>query len=174
MDRAAARPSRGGARRLTAAAEATEAAGAPAAASLELTAGGDRPRAGASDRRPCSAPRRERDRRPRHRPPPRLPPAGPDLHGRPAAAPRPVQPTWARVRPRRARAPALGGAQAVRMERVRLAARGAAARASSDAAPVEGHVLVGAPGHGAVADERELPALRPARARAERPDALAR
>ena len=80
-----------------------------------------------ADRGPRAAARRLGDRRPRDRPPPRLPPDRPDLDGRAAAAPRPLEPARPTLRPRRARPPALGGAEARRVGRVHLPDRGPAA-----------------------------------------------
>ena len=76
----------------------------------------------APDRRARAAPRRLRDDRPRHGPPARLPADRPDLDRRAAAAARPLEPARA-VRRRRARPPALGREEALRVERVHLADR---------------------------------------------------
>ena len=126
----------------------------------------------AADRRPRAAPRRLRDRRARHRAAPRLPAARPDLDRGAASAPRPLEPARA-VRRHRARPPALGGAEADRMERVPLASRGSAAAARAHASEAPGAHRLGANGQRVPARARELEALRPARARAQRPDALA-
>ena len=128
---------------------------------------------GAPDRGARAAPRRLRDERPRHRPDARLPPDRPDLDRRSAAAARPLEPPRP-VRRRRARPPALGRAEALRVERVHLADRG------PPAAP-RAHAAAGAPalprrahGQRVPPRERELQALRPARARAQRAAAVTR
>src|SRR5262245_39292476 len=85
-----------------------------------------------------STPRRIGDERARPRATARLPAAGPDRDGRTGAAPRPLEPAR-RLRHGRARPPALGGAVAVRVQRVRLSDRDPAARPGADAplAPVD-------------------------------------
>ena len=92
---------------------------------------------GAPDRGARAAPRRLGDERPRHGPAARLPPDRPDLDGRAAAAARPLEPARA-VRRRRARPPALGRAEAARVERLHLADRvrsRCSARACAGGAP---------------------------------------
>ena len=84
------------------------------------------PRRGAAHRRQRAAARRLRARRPGDGAAPRLPPARPDRDRRDTAAPRPLEPARP-VRHLRARPPAVGRPEAVRVERVRLADRDAAA-----------------------------------------------
>ena len=119
----------------------------------------------APDRRTRAAPRRLGDERARHGAPARLPPDRPDLDGRPAAAARALEPARP-VRRRRARPPALGRAEAVRVERLHLADRVAAAAPRAHAPPAHGSDGVGAAGGGVPARERRPQALRAARARA--------
>src|SRR5207253_4695964 len=130
--------------------------------------------AGAPDRRPRAAPRRLRSRRPRHRAPARVPPARSDRDGRATPAPRPLEPAR-RIRHGRARPAALGGTEALRVRRLRLSDRVAAAdpgahppvppREAVQARPVAPRVL---------ANECGVPALRAPRARAARAAALTR
>ena len=83
---------------------------------------------------------------------------------------------WSRlgpVRRRRARPPALGGEEALRVERVHLADRGVAVRQGADA-PTSREVHVGAARGRVPQDERPLQAACPPRARAQRPAALPR
>ena len=92
-----------------------------------------RARGGPPDRRARAAPRRLGRRRARHRSPARLPPARPDRDGRDAAAARALEPAR-RLRPGRARPPALGRPRARssgtrssgRSRRCRCSARGCA------------------------------------------------
>ena len=129
---------------------------------------------GTPDRRPRAAPRRLGDDRPRHGARARLPPDRPDLDRRAAAAARPLEPTRA-VRRRRARPPALGRAEALRVERVHLADRVAAARPGAHAAtPAQSALRARALERRVPRAERALQALRAARARAQRADAVAR
>ena len=97
-------------------------------------------RAGTPDRRPGTAPGRLREGRPRHRAPPRFPPARPDRDGRDPAAPRPPG-APRHLRPGRARTAALAGPEADRMERLRLAGRDSPAPARADGAPADVHAL---------------------------------
>ena len=123
-----------------------------------------------------SAPRLStaRRRRPRDGAAARVPPARPDRHRGDAAGARALEPAR-RLRPQRARPAALGGAGAVRVERLHLADRVAADgprpdAPSADVDPLRARAL-DARLHGG---EPVVPALRHARARAARPAALAR
>ncbi len=104
----------------------------------------------------------------------RLPPDRPDLDRRSTAAARPLEPTRP-VRRRRARPAPLGRAEAVRVERVHLADRVAAARTGSNAPPqTQSALRARALERRVPRPERALQALCAARARAQRADAVAR
>src|SRR5919201_6682153 len=111
---------------------------------------------------------------PRDRAPARVPAGRPDRDRGDAPASRPLEPPRA-LRHGGARSPALGRAEAVRVERVHLADRVAPAGAGADAGePARSAVRVGATEAGVPEAESRLPALRAARARAARAAALAR
>ncbi len=104
----------------------------------------------------------------------RLPPARSDRHRRDAAGARAVEQAR-RLRPHRARPAALGGARAVRVERLHLADRVAADGPRHDAPPADVDALRARTLDARVHDrEPVVPALRHARARAARPAALPR
>ena len=109
--------------------------------------------------------------RPHDGPPARVPPDRPDLDRRAAAVPRPLEPARP-VRPRRARPAALGGEEALRVERVHLADRGPAADPGADARAL-GPAQVAAAGEGVPEGASGAPEVRAPRARATRPAALA-
>ena len=105
----------------------------------------------------------------------RVPADRPDLDGRAAAAPRPLESPRQLLRPRRARTAALGGEEADRMGRVHLAGRDAAAAPGAHALqPPRDPLQVAALAARVHARERVVQALHPARARAARATPLAR
>ena len=125
-----------------------------------------------SDRGPGPGSRRQRRRRARHGSEARLPPDRSDLIGSTTAATRPLEPPRT-LRLGRARPPALGRAQALRVGRIHLADRGLPAHPSPDA-PQAWQGQVRAARDRVPADERALQAVPAPRARRARTVALTR
>ena len=95
-------------------------------------AGEGQPRGGTADRGAGPGTRRLGDGRPPDRAQTRVPPDRRRPARRATTAPRPLQPAWLGLRPRGARPVAVGGALALRVERVHLPARGSPARSCTD------------------------------------------